>query len=267
MAKYKINTLQSIIVNYFVAFAMGILTTTETSTVNEVIDTKWFYGAVFLGFMFISIFNVLALTAQRSGLSVASVASKMSVVIPITFGLYAYNESLSFQKCVGILLALVAVYLTSVKAKSSKVKLKHLWLPIVLFFGSGIIDTTIKYLETSYVAKDGIPLFSATIFAVAGSIGVIILAVKAIKGTLTIDYRSIFGGIILGVANYYSIYMLLKALQIENFESSSIFTVNNVAIVMLSTVIGLAFFKEKLSIKNWSGILMAIISIALVTLS
>ena len=61
--------------------------------------------------------------------------------------------------------------------------------------------------------------------------------------------------------------MLLKALQVDSFESSSIFTINNVAIVMLSTLIGLAFFKEKLSIKNWSGIAIAILSIVLVTLA
>ena len=61
--------------------------------------------------------------------------------------------------------------------------------------------------------------------------------------------------------------MLLKALQFEGFESSTIFTVNNVAIVMLSTLIGLSFFKEKLIAKNWIGIGLAIISIALVTLA
>ena len=265
--KYKINTLQAIVFNYFTAFTTGILSSTKTITVNEIINEDWFYGALFLGFLFIAIFNVMALTAQRNGLSVASVASKMSVVIPIVFGLYAYNESLSILKTVGILLALFAVYLTSVKAKTGKVSFKNLWLPILLFFGSGTIDTTIKYIETTYVSDNGIPIFSATIFAIAGIIGIIIISAEAIKGKFKLDLKSVFGGIILGIVNYYSIYMLLKALQVDSFESSSIFTINNVAIVMLSTLIGLAFFKEKLSIKNWSGIAIAILSIVLVTLA
>ena len=62
-------------------------------------------------------------------------------------------------------------------------------------------------------------------------------------------------------------YLLLKALQYEGLESSSIFTVNNVAIVMLTTLAGLLFFKEKLILKNWIGIAITIISIALVTLA
>lgn len=267
LGKYKINTLQAIVANYFAAFTVGILSSEESLDINQIISKEWFYGAIFLGFLFIAIFNVMALTAQRNGLSVASVASKMSVVLPIVFGLYAYNESLSLQKSIGIVLALIAVYLTSVKEKSNTLSLKGLWLPLLLFFGSGIIDTSIKFLETSYVSKNGIPIFSATIFAIAGVIGITIISAKVIKGNFKFDYRSVFGGIILGIVNYYSIYMLLKALQFEGFESSTIFTVNNVAIVMLSTLIGLSFFKEKLITKNWIGIGLAIISIALVTLA
>ena len=267
LGKYKINTLQAIVANYFTAFVTGVLSTNETLSITKIINKDWFYGALFLGVLFILVFNIMALTAQRNGLSVASVASKMSVVIPIIFGLYAYNESLSILKTLGILLALFAVYLTSIKAKSNKVSFKNLWLPILLFFGSGVIDTSIKYIETTSVSENGIPLFSATIFAIAGIIGSVILSAKAIQGKLKFDYRSIFGGIILGIANYYSIYMLLKALQINTFESSSIFTINNVGIVMLSTLLGLAFFKEKQSLKNWIGIAIAVISIVLVTLA
>jgi len=48
------------------------------------------------------------------------------------------------------------------------------------------------------------------------------------------------------------------------YNSATIFTINNVAIVMLSTILGILFFKEKLTYKNWIGITMAILSIFLV---
>jgi len=175
LGKYKINTLQAIVVNYFTASLTGIISYSGTVNPQEIITKQWFYGAIALGFLFISIFNVMALTAQRNGLSVASVASKMSVIIPVIFGLYAYNESLGWQKGIGIILALVAVYLTSVKTKTDSFNLKGLWLPILLFFGSGVIDTSIKYIETTYVEENGIPVFSATIFFIAGIIGIGVL--------------------------------------------------------------------------------------------
>lgn len=265
--RYRVNTLQAIVVNYFTACTTGLVSYNATVNVQGIVTSKWFYGALALGFLFISIFNVMALTTQRNGLSVASVAAKMSVIIPVVFGIYVYNEGVGLQKITGIALALIAVYLTSVKSKSSINSSKGLILPIILFFGSGIIDTSIKYLETNFVAKNGIPIFSASIFFFAGIIGIIILGKKALNKSFKFDSKSIVGGIALGIVNYYSIYFLLKALQFEGLESSTIFTVNNVAIVMLSTLIGLMLFREKIHTKNWIGIGIAILSIVLVTLA
>ncbi len=265
--RYNVNTLQAIVVNYFIACTIGVVSYNATIHISEITSSKWFFGAVALGFLFIAIFNVMALTTQRNGLSVASVASKMSVIIPVVFGIYVYKEGVGAQKLIGIVLALIAVYLTSIKSKSSINTRKGLLLPIILFFGSGIIDTSIKFLETTYVAKNGIPIFSATIFCFAGIIGTGILIRKAISKPIKIELKNIVGGIALGIVNYCSMYFLLKALQVEGIESSTIFTVNNVAIVMLSTLIGLVLFREKIYTKNWIGIAIAIVSIVLVTLA
>lgn len=263
--KFKLNTLLAIVANYIAACLFGLFIYDSPINIQDVISSKWFYGAFFLGILFITIFHVMALTAQRNGLSVVSVASKMSVVIPVIFGFYVYHESASVQKIIGIILALVAVYLASLK-KEKKGKLsKSLLLPIVLFFGSGVIDTSIKYLETTYVPENGIPIFSASIFCSAAFFGILTLGYKSFKKQFQFDYKSVLGGILLGIINYGSIYFLLKALHFDNLESSTIFTVNNVAIVMISTLLGLAMFKEHISRNNWIGIALAILSIALVT--
>ncbi|TDY12646.1 EamA family transporter [Meridianimaribacter flavus] len=265
--RFKIDTTQAIVVNYFIACIVGLIAYDSPISISEITNSKWFLGAVFLGVLFISIFIVMAITVQKNGVSVASVASKMSVVIPVIFGIYVYNESTGFQKLIGILLALAAVYLASIKAGSKINFKKNLLFPILLFLGSGVIDTSIKYLETTYVPENGIPIFSATIFGCAALIGVLTLIAKRLKGEFKFQPKSLLGGITLGVINYSSIYFLLKALDHETFESSTLFTVNNVGIVMLSTLTGLILFGEKLSAKNWIGIVLAIVSIILVTLA
>jgi len=68
LGKYKINTLQAIVVNYFTAFTTGIISYNGVVNPSEIITKKWFFGAIALGFLFIAIFNVMALTAQRNGL-------------------------------------------------------------------------------------------------------------------------------------------------------------------------------------------------------
>ena len=265
--KYNVNTIQAIVFNYYSAFLCGIFLYDSKINISEITSSIWFYGAIALGFLFILIFNLMALTTQRNGLSVASVATKMSVVIPILFGIIVYKEQAGLQKITGIVLALIAVYLTAVKSNANFNLRKGLLLPFAVLVGSGIIDTSIKYIETTYLASNGIPIFSATIFGCAALIGTTILFSKSLKKGFKFDFKSLFGGLILGVINYGSIYFLLKALQIEGLESSSIFTVNNVAIVMLSTIVGLILFKEHISKKNWIGIVIAVISILLVTLA
>ncbi|WP_298896992.1 DMT family transporter [uncultured Psychroserpens sp.] len=264
---YRINTLQAIVVNYLTACLFGLWIYDEPIIIKDIIRSEWIYGAVGLGFLFIAVFNIMALTAQRNGLSVASVAAKMSVIIPVIFGIYVYNEGVGFQKISGIILALVAVYLASVKPKTSDNITKGLWLPLLLFIGTGVIDTSIKYVETTYLPENGIPIFSATIFSFAFCIGAILLCIKSAKSLEKFQLKTILGGAILGIINYFSIYYLLKALNHENLESSTLFTINNVAIVMVSTLLGVYIFKEKISKMNWIGIALAIISIVIVTLA
>ena len=261
----KINTFQAIVVNYLTAAILGFYLSNNSVSFQQIPSQPWFLGAFLLGILFILVFNVMALTSQKNGLSVASVSSKMSVVIAIIFGVWYYEESIGLVKLIGILLALVAVYLTSIKEKNEIVKKnKDFLFPVLLFFGSGAIDTSLKYVETSFVAEGGVPLFSATIFGCAFVLGVIVLLYQKVKGILSFEFKSILGGILLGVPNYFSIVYLLKALSTEGMESSTAFTLNNVGIVILSTLFGLFIFKEKLISKNWFGIIIAIVSIILI---
>ena len=261
---FKINTLQAIVVNYAIALSFGLGTSSLSLSVVDVPKQPWFIGAFILGFLFISVFNIMGITAQRNGLSVASVAVKMSVVIPIVFGIIVYNEGVGLVKIVGILMALTAVYLSSAKSDTNPVKFKNLLFPLLLFIGSGVLDTGLKYVETTSVSKGEEPLFLATIFGCAFVLGSFVVITQMINGKFKFHWKNILGGIVLGVPNYYSMEFLLKAFKTD-IESSTLFTINNVGIVILTTVFALLFFKEKLIKKNWVGILLAVISILLVS--
>tara|TARA_R100000935_G_C2836273_1_gene168287 strand:+ start:2098 stop:2973 length:876 start_codon:yes stop_codon:yes gene_type:complete len=266
-SKYNVNTLHAIVVNYFVACLSGIIGYQGTVELAVIPTFDWFYYCIALGSLFIIVFNLMAITTQRSGLSVVSVATKMSVVIPIMFGLLYYKDSLGIFKVLGIILALVAVYLASVKKKDGlAIQPKNLIFPVLVFLGSGIIDTSIKYIEGTFVAENDVPLFSATIFFAAFCLGILVLLVQKAQGKFQFQWKNIVGGIALGVPNYFSIFFLVKALRSGLFESSGIFTINNVAIVMLSTLVGILLFKEKLLLKNWIGICLAVVSILLIAL-
>ncbi|MDO6852984.1 DMT family transporter [Cellulophaga lytica] len=262
---FKVQTLYAIITNYFVACLVGLFFYENTITPAKIPLEPWFGGALFLGILFILVFYIMAKTSQDLGVSVASVATKMSLVIPVLGGIFLYNETLTSIKTIGILLALSAVYLASTKNNSTFNK-KALLLPFLVFLGSGTIDITIKYLEEAYVEEAKIPLFSSFIFLAAGIFGVLFILIRTKEHPIKLNFKNILGGICLGIPNFFSIYYLIKALRESNFTSASIFTINNVAIVLFTTLIGIFFFKEKLSTKNWLGIGLAVCSILLMAL-
>nr|WP_298925597.1 EamA family transporter [uncultured Allomuricauda sp.] len=263
---YKIQTLYAIITNYVVACVVGMLLYEGDINFNEIANKSWFLGTLALGIFFILVFNLMAKASQVAGVSVASVATKMSLVMPVIFGVIFYKESLSVFQIIGILLALAAVYFASMKEKSIALSKKALLLPLLVFLGSGIIDISMKYFQENHLDPKEVAIFSAMIFGFAALTGFVFIGIKAVKKPLKINFRNIIGGIVLGVPNYFSIFFLIRALQNEGFDSAAIFTLNNVAIVMLSTLLGILIFKEKLSLKNWGGIALAIVSISLVAL-
>jgi drug/metabolite transporter (DMT)-like permease len=264
-AKYNIDALQALVINYLVAFLVGLFFLDNHFVPAEIISYDWFKGSLFLGFVFISTFYSTTITSQRNGLSVASVASKMSVIIPITLGVILYDETLNFIKIIGIILALVAVYFTSKKETGEIKKVDGLLFPILVFLGAGTIDSSLKYLQTFHVPANQIGLFSSITFFCAFSVGILTILFLSIFGKIQFSSRNILGGITLGLPNYFSLYFLVRMLESKVFESATLFTIHNIAIVIVSTFIGILFFKERISMRNAFGIGLALFALFLVT--
>ncbi|WP_343486070.1 DMT family transporter [Allomuricauda sp. d1] len=264
--RFKVHTLYAIIFNYITACVTGLLLYEKTVNITEIVNAPWLWGTLALGVLFILIFRIMAKSSQLNGVGVTSVATKMSLVIPVVFALLVYKEKLSILQIVGILMALAAVYFASLKKGSIAIQKNSLLLPTLVFLGSGVIDTSIKYLQETQLRTEEYPVFSATVFAAAATTGIVFVSLRSFVQRPKIHFKDVLGGIALGIPNYFSIFFLLRALRNDALNSSSIFTINNVAIVMFSTLLGILLFKERLSIKNWGGIALAVISILLVAL-
>ncbi len=262
--RFQVQTLYAIIFNYMTACLVGFTLMEDLPDITLIPSYSWFPGTVLMGVLFIIIFNLMARTSQLLGVSVASVATKMSLTIPVVLGVLIYGEEMGMLKMAGVILALFAVYFSSLKNKHLSFNRRLLYLPALVFLGSGIIDASIQYFEQNVLSAGEFPLFSSTVFASAACCGLIYVALRATREKIVIAPRSILGGIALGVPNFFSIYFLLRALQNEVLNSASVFTINNVAIVMFSTLLGIILFREKLSGRNWVGIGLAVLSIVLV---
>lgn len=270
--KYGVNSLVAIIINYITAGLTGIFFMDSDIDLGTIFSSEWIYICIPLGALFISIFYLIAITAQRISISTASVANKMSVVMPVLFSVIFLNEHLSFLKIVGIVMALTAVYLSTFSSDKRSVNANLMWLPILVFIGSGLIDITINASNEFYLKSNNeSAVFSICTFLSAFVIGICILIYKVgVQHSLNLKEviapKNIVGGIVLGIPNYFSIYFIFKSLDAHVLQSAQLFPVLNLSNVALSAFLGWLVFKEKFSPLNLVGIFLAIVSILLIAL-
>jgi uncharacterized membrane protein len=262
--KYKVDNLQAITFNYFVASILSFISFNEWITPMEIIRKSWFIWAAFNGVLFILVFYIFAKSAQKTGVAITSVASKMSVLIPVLIGILIYNDPVNWLKVTGIIIAFPAFYLILSRKKEEKVPLKYFILPLLLFAGTGSNDSIMKYARTFYVFDDYL-LFLGTIFTLALIVGVFFWITGITEKKQPVNLKNIFAGMILGILNYLSTMFFLRSVAI--YDSSEFFPIFNVSIVSMGALVGYFLFKENLLIKNWIGIFLAIITIILIAIA
>ena len=262
--KFKIDTFQAIVFNYFTAFACGILLYGNEWTPAAMNDTTWGYFAIICAILFISLFFLMGTSSQKNGVAITSVAVKMSMAFSILLMILLYSEEVTVLKISGIVLAFLGIYLVSSPSKSGQ-RSSALWMLVVLFIGSGFLDFSINYIQNSVLIDLTPSVFSAISLGMAGVLGSLFLLVKLIRKQSTFAIKNVIGGLILGIPNYFSIYLLMLSYKSTGWADSTVLAVTNVSVVLFSAIIGFIFFKEQSTVKKLLGLAAALIAIGILS--
>lgn len=269
--KYNVPNDEAIFYNYITASALGVMASGTNTDMSTVFSEPWIFHAVILGGLFIVSFNLIGITVRKVGMSVATVANKMSLVIPVLIGVYLYDEKMGMLKIMGIVLALAAIVMITFQpgAKDTGGKKNYLLylLPLVIFLWSGGTDAFIKFIQTVFINDNNRHLFVTFVFITAGLLSALFLLYGVVKENRKLKAKSIVWGILLGFPNYGSMYFLVRALESGSMESSVVFPINNMLIVALSSVIAYLFFKEKITLQQFIGIIISMVSIFIISFS
>lgn len=269
--KREINTHQAITINYITASFLAYIINYNDINIIDLISSNWIddnnehltndfyflFSTIFLGVFFVIMFNIMAITTQRLGISIASLSSKISLIIPVLTSLLIYeNTKFYFINGLGILLAMISVYFTLKK----DVKLSYpITIAIILFFGAGLLDTSLDFIQYNFIKSNSDNFnFIVIVFFSAFIAGFL----KIIFGHHKIQLKNIYSGIILGIPNYLSIYFVLEALN--QLGGITVFPVLNIGVVLISAIISFIYYKEKINFINWVGISLVCISIFLI---
>lgn len=240
---------------------VGYLTSTIAGIVLfdvdwSLISRQWFWPAALEGMGFYLVFRMMALTTQQAGITVASIATKMGVVIPTLIGIVALGESVSALKIGGLIFGILSVLLAAGKS----VTVTTWILPVLVFICTGLIDASFKLFQVWGVTDEQFPDFMVTIFGFA------FLASgfhHLLQADRLVNRISLLSGIVLGLANLGTVYFILKALAQPDWESSVVFPLNNFGTVLASTLVAIIVFHERPAATTKLSLAFAVTSIAL----
>src|SRR5688500_3913643 len=119
IARFGISSFQAIVFNYITCVVTGSIVNGIAPVTRHTVDEPWLPWALLMGTTFITLFNLIAYTTRKIGVSVATVANKLSLVIPFAFSIALYREPLRIIHVAGILIALVAVVFTCYRDKAA----------------------------------------------------------------------------------------------------------------------------------------------------
>lgn len=268
--KFRINTFQAIVANYITCVLTGLVFNPEAKQGILNINVDWFPFSLFMGILFIGIFYLIGMTAQKVGVSAVSIASKISMVIPILFSLLILKSShkeFNVLNYIGLGLSLIAVYYASKKdlIDTEKMKKSLIVLPITVFVFTGIADSIMNYTNSNYLTNETASWFTVSTFFYSSLFGILMILFRIIFLKSKLSFRSIVAGFILGIPNYFSIYFLLRALSAYNNDGAFMFPIMNIGVILFSIILSLIIFKEKLSRTNQIGIIISFLSILLIS--
>jgi len=270
--RYNIPSFPVIVINYLVATILGFVINPGLARIDELMKREWLPASILIGILFIIMFFLVAYSSKKAGISVTTVASKMSVIFPILFSMMIDpGDQLTLLKSAAILCTLCGVALTVYKPGEGETNRAAIYIPLILFAGMGIVDSLVKYAQHSYVGDSETALFSAVLFLNAFVAGVLVLLFSP-RHFRSFKRPAVWGwGILLGGVNFGSIFFIVRALNYisprgEMIDSSVIFGINNTGIVALSVMAGLLVFGERLRPVNWVGIFLSAMALILFSL-
>jgi drug/metabolite transporter (DMT)-like permease len=209
------------------------------------------------------VFILLSLSIRHSGIIKTDIAQRISLVIPIACSYLIFNEAIPAFRWIGIITGFIALFFILNKGQRTNGTNPFYLLPV--FLGYGIIDVLFKQVAL----QKSIPYTDALFYIFCGCFifASLITVVSFFKTKIIIQKSAVFYGVLLGLFNFLNIYFYLKAHQSFAKNPTTVFASMNFGVILLGTLVGSIYFKEKLSTKNILGLVLAVLAIIFIVLS
>ncbi|MDP5139130.1 MAG: EamA/RhaT family transporter, partial [Spirosomaceae bacterium] len=216
-------------------------------------------------------FLLSGLATQRMGMTATSLANNVSLVLPVLASLFLFDTDMKFDvvNYLGLACAFLALILVSVKKETGLLKSAGIsggLLVIAVFLMYGITNTAINFLNLNFIPNPDLTI-PVTLVMVLGSViaGLCLFVYTSWKENKLPNKQTLIASVTLGVPNFLSFFLLILALTAFGNSGAFVYPIYNIGVILVSSVIGILFFREKLSPLNYTGLGIAFLAIVLIS--
>ena len=219
------------------------------------------YGIIY-GVLLILSQWMFTLALKRGSTSICSVVYSLGFILPTISGTLFWGEPFTLLNLIGLILAISVIFLTVKRGEGDKKAgggfAAFILIAMVASGGLGIMQ---KFQQTC-PAKDERSLFLIIAFGFAflGSALAYLLSKKEARPQSSLIIYPAITGLCFGGAN------LLNTILAGRMKSAVFFPLQNISTILLSTLLGILIFKEKLNAKTAVIILLGASTVVIFSL-
>ena len=280
--RHGVNTMQAILYNYITGFLISVIPIINILVEKnpEILDDcslpamGYLMGGV-LGVIFMLGFIVMDRSTWRCGVALTTVTARASLVIPIILSwLWLSQPEPHWTAIIMVITAMLMIIIPNRqekheirKSSSDAVRNRKAAAALIgIFLVYGISDFLLKFAQ-NIITTSGtgntviqLKLLTACIFLMA-AVTSFIICITTHAFSDGIKRKDFLSGMVLGLANNLCTTFMLLALG--KMATGIFYPMYNVGIVLIATLTGLCFFREKIKIIQIFGILLALAAIVI----
>lgn len=210
------------------------------------------------GGLYLGSFALLQFNIRRNGVVLSSTFMKLGLLVSIIVSVVFFREMPTALQLTGFALAVAAIILINFKRESGNSGGFKAGL-FLLLLGGGLGDSMAKIFE-----ELGNPALESQFLVYTFAAALILCTALMIAKKQRPGKWEIIYGLLIGVPNYFSAKFLLAAL--ETVPAVIVYPVCSVATILVVTVTGVLVFRERLEKRQWAGMGLILIALALLNI-
>jgi drug/metabolite transporter (DMT)-like permease len=264
-----VDIYQAMLVNYAVGAVFCLFQSTAASTVS--LKEAGFFGslpfflAALTGIFYISGFIVRDFSTQKCGVALTTVSARSALAVPVILSwLFLADKTPYWPAIVLVLLSLTLIAWPqggfSPRSRDGK-SLERMAILAELFLIYGFCDFSLKFVQ--HLVQSSVPpaLVTLVVFVSAFLLSLVFCLVKGVFRKHSFTWRELLAGSLIGIANSACTVMVLHALG--QMPATVFYPLYNVSVVLVCTLAGILFFKERPSGLQIAGMILALVAISL----